>query len=193
MHQIAVFVSGNGSNCERIIRHFAESEVGRVTLVVSNRADAFALQRAERLGVPAVVIEKGGWSDEQTVMRLLRSYGVDFIVLAGFLLKVPDYLVAAYDRRMVNLHPSLLPKYGGKGMWGHHVHEAVAAHHERETGISIHYVSSEIDGGEIIAQFRTPLSPNDTPATIEAKVHSLELAHFAQVIEETLLKVCSKD
>ena len=189
MHHIAVFVSGNGSNCERLIQHFAASGVGRVSLVVSSRADAFALQRAERLGVPAVVVAKSGWSDEQAVMSLLRSHEVDFIVLAGFLLRVPDYLVAAYARRMVNLHPSLLPKYGGKGMWGHHVHEAVAAHHERETGISIHYVSGEMDGGEMIAQFSTPLSPNDTPATIEAKVHALEREHFAQVVEETLLKI----
>lgn len=186
---LAIFVSGSGTNCESIIRHFATSPVARVVLVVSNRSDAFALVRAERLGVPHTVVAKAKWADSEQVLALLSRYEVDFIVLAGFLLMVPDYLIDAFPRRIVNIHPALLPKYGGKGMWGHHVHEAVAANHETETGITIHYVSPVCDGGEIIAQFRTALSPGDTPTTIAEKIHVLEQAHFPQVIEQTILSL----
>lgn len=186
---LAIFVSGNGTNCENLIRFFSGSEDVRVALVVSSRAEAFALVRAKQLGVPTAVIPKAGWADAAAVLALLREHGVGFIVLAGFLLMVPDYLLDAFPRRIVNVHPSLLPKYGGKGMWGHRVHEAVAANHETETGITIHYVSPVCDGGEIIAQFSVSLSPDDTPATIAAKVHGLEQAHFPQVIEQTILSL----
>lgn len=189
MTNIAIFVSGSGTNCENIIRHFSASPTARVALVVSNRADAYALVRAERLGVPRCVLPRRAWDDAGRVLGLLSDHGVDFIVLAGYLLMVPDYLIEAFPRRIVNIHPALLPKYGGKGMWGHHVHEAVAANHEAETGITVHFVSPVCDGGEIIAQFRTPLSPSDTPDDIAAKVHVLEQAHFPQVIERTILSI----
>ena len=185
---IAIFVSGSGTNCENIIRYFAEKPEVNVTLVLSNKAEAYALVRAERLGVERAVMSKADFNDESKLMPLLRRHDVHFIVLAGFLLMVPDFLLQAFPRRIVNIHPSLLPKYGGRGMWGHHVHEAVKAAGDKETGITIHYVSEVCDAGEIIAQFRTPLTPDDTPDDIAAKVHELEQAHFPQVIEQVIAK-----
>ena len=169
MIHIAIFVSGNGSNCEQLIRHFSQSDVARVVLVVSNRADAFALVRAGRLGVPAVVVPKAELADTDKMLPLLCRYDVQFIVLAGFLPLVPDYLLEAFPRRIVNIHPALLPKFGGKGMWGHHVHEAVKAAGETETGMTVHYVTPVCDGGEIIAQYHVPLSPDDTVEDIAEK------------------------
>jgi phosphoribosylglycinamide formyltransferase-1 len=131
-------------------------------------------------------MSKSEFSDESFLMPLLRQYQVDFIVLAGFLLMVPDFLLSAYPQKIVNIHPSLLPKYGGKGMWGHHVHEAVKAAGDTETGITIHWVSEICDGGEIIAQYHTPLSPDDTPDDIAAKVHMLEQQYYPKVIEEII-------
>ena len=121
-------------------------------------------------------------------MPLLAQYDIDFIVLAGFLLMIPDFLVQAYEHRMINLHPALLPKYGGKGMYGHHVHEAVKAAGETETGMTVHWVSNVCDGGEIIAQFRTAISPEDTPDDIAEKEHILEMEHFPKVIEQILFE-----
>lgn len=186
MTHLAIFASGNGTNCEQLIRHFQTSEVARVVLVVCNRPDAYALHRAERLGVPARVLSKAELQQPVVTLDLLGEYEVDFIVLAGFLLRVPDYLIEAFPRAMVNLHPALLPKFGGKGMWGHHVHEAVKAAGEVETGMTVHWVSSEVDGGQIIAQRRTPLLPSDTPDTIAAKEHALEMEHFPRIIEDIL-------
>ena len=176
----------SGTNCENIIRHFAGSPRVCCRLVVSNRADAFALERARRLGVESCVVPKADLQDPDVMLPLLRSNEIRFIVLAGFLPMVPDYLIDEYPRRIVNIHPALLPRHGGKGMWGHHVHEAVKAAGDTETGITIHYVTPVCDGGEIIAQFRTPLSPDDTPETIASKVHELEMAHFPEVLERLL-------
>ena len=183
---IAILVSGSGTNCENIIRYFADKPEVNVSLVLSNKADAYALVRAERLGVDRSVMSKDDFNDESKLMPLLQEHDVQFIVLAGFLLMVPDFLLQAYPHRIVNIHPSLLPKYGGRGMWGHHVHEAVKAAGEKESGITIHYVSEVCDGGEIIAQFHTALAPDDTPDDIAAKIHELEQAHFPQVIEEVI-------
>ena len=186
MTNVAIFVSGGGTNCENIIKYFKNSEEVKIRLVVSNKADAFALVRAQNQGVPTTVITKQDFNDRQTMMSLLKEYDIQFIVLAGFLLIVPDFLIEAYDRRMINIHPALLPKYGGKGMYGHHVHEAVKAANEKETGMTVHYVSNVCDGGEIIAQFSTPLSPDDTPDDIAHKEHLLEMEHFPKVIEEII-------
>ena len=147
MKNIAIFVSGNGTNCENIIKHFAGSRDVRVALVVSNRADSYALTRAARHNIPTVVIPKSEFGNEAVLMDTLHRHDICFIVLAGFLLMIPDFLVKAYDHRMVNIHPALLPKYGGKGMYGHHVHEAVKAAGEKESGITIHWVSDVCDGG----------------------------------------------
>ena len=189
---LAIFVSGSGTNCENIIKYFAGSERVRCALVVSNKADAYALVRAERLGVPTAVVGKPQLNDADFLMPLMRRYAVDFIVLAGFLPLVPNFLIDAYPRRIVNIHPALLPKYGGKGMWGHHVHEAVKAAGETETGMTVHYVTPVCDSGDIIVQYRVALSPDDTPDDIAAKEHVLEMEHFPKVIEELLEKEFSK-
>ena len=183
---IAIFVSGSGTNCENLIKYFSGSDEVAVTLVLSNKADAYGLVRAERLGVPTAVATKAQLADADFMLPLLREHGVGFVVLAGFLPLVPDSLIAEFPRRIVNLHPALLPKYGGKGMWGHHVHEAVKAAGEQETGMTVHYVSSVCDAGEIIAQFRVALSPDATVDDIAEKEHQLEMRHFPQVVEEVI-------
>jgi len=169
MRHLAIFVSGSGTNCENIIRYFKDSDQVKIELVLSNRSDAYALVRSERLKIPTKVVPKAQFNDEQTLLPLLSDYNIDFIVLAGFLLMIPDFLIHAFEGRMINLHPALLPKFGGKGMYGHHVHEAVKAAGEAETGFTVHWVSSVCDGGEMIAQYRTPLLPTDTADDIAEK------------------------
>lgn len=183
MINLAVFASGGGTNCENIIRYFKGSDKVHVALVVANKAGIPALEKAERLGVPTCVLSKADLNREDVALPLMKEYSIDFIVLAGFLLVIPDFLIREYDRRIINLHPALLPKFGGMGMYGHRVHEAVKAAGETETGMTVHWVSGKVDGGEIIAQFRTPISPDDTPDDIAAKEHVLEMEHFPQVIE----------
>lgn len=185
---VAVFVSGGGTNCENLIRYFQHSETVNIALVVSNKADAYALVRAERFDIPTTVVSKAELNNPDVMMPLMQRYDIQFIVLAGFLPLVPDYLIDAYPRRIINLHPALLPKFGGKGMWGHHVHEAVKAAGEKETGMTVHYVTPVCDGGEIIAQYRTALSPNDTVDDIAEKEHQLEMEFFPKVVEEVLLR-----
>lgn len=186
MTNLAIFVSGSGTNCENIIRYFNDNDHIRVSLVLSNRHDAFALTRAARLGVKTVVMSKAEFNDEKKLLELMTKENIDFIVLAGFLLMIPDFLIKTYDHRIINLHPALLPKYGGKGMYGHHVHEAVKASGDTETGMTIHWVSNICDGGEIIRQYKTALSPDDTPEDIAAKEHELEMKFFPKIIEELL-------
>jgi len=186
---IAIFVSGDGTNCENLIRYFRDSEKVNCALVVSNKADAYALVRAERLGVPSRVVSREQLKDSAVVMPILQEFSIDFIVLAGFLPLIPDYLLDAYPRRIINIHPALLPKYGGKGMWGHHVHEAVKAAGETETGMTVHWVTPVCDSGEIIAQFSTPLLPTDTADDIAEKEHQLEMQHFPHVVEQVIDEV----
>ena len=191
MIKIAVFISGSGSNCEQLIRHFNNAPEGQekgaeIALVVSNRADAYGLVRAENLGVPTVVVPKAELAKSEVVLPLLQRYDIGFIVLAGFLPLVPDYLIDAFPRRIVNLHPALLPKFGGKGMWGHHVHEAVKAAGETETGMTVHYVTPVCDGGEIIAQFRVAISPDDSVDDIAEKEHQLEMKYYPSVVEQVV-------
>lgn len=188
---IAIFVSGSGSNCENLIRYFADSESVNCALVVSNKPDAYALTRAERLGVPTAVTPKADLHNPDVMMPLLRRYDIGFIVLAGWLPLIPDFLIEAYPHRIINIHPALLPKYGGKGMWGHHVHEAVKAAGERETGMTVHWVTPVCDAGEIIAQFRVSLSPDDTVEDIAEKEHQLEMEHFPKVVETIISSLLS--
>ena len=183
---MAIFVSGGGTNCENIIKHFEGSEIARPVLVISNKPGVGAIEKAERLGVPTRVVRKAGLNDPEVILPLLEDFSVDFIVLAGFLLVIPDFLINEYDHRIINIHPALLPKFGGIGMYGHHVHEAVKAAGETETGMTVHWVSSDVDGGGIIAQFSTPLDPNDTPDDIAAKEHVLEMEYFPKVIEKLI-------
>ena len=144
----AIFVSGSGTNCENLIRYFTSSESYHCALVVSNKPDALALTKAERLGVPTAITPKPELNDKEVMMPLLQQHGIQFIVLAGFLPLIPNFLIESYPRRIINIHPALLPKFGGKGMWGHHVHEAVKAAGETETGMTVHYVTPVCDSGE---------------------------------------------
>ncbi len=186
MTNIAIFVSGSGSNCENIIKHFADSEHIHPALVVSSKADAYALVRAEKLNVPTAVAPKEDLHNPDVMLPLLKKYDIDFIVLAGWLPLIPDFLIESYPHRIINIHPALLPKYGGKGMWGHHVHEAVKAAGESETGMTVHWVTPVCDAGEIIAQFRVDLSPGDSVEDIAEKEHQLEMKYFPKVIEEVI-------
>lgn len=185
--RIAIFVSGNGTNCENLIRYFAEHPSIETALVVCNRADAPVLRRIAPYHVPALVTDRTQLAQPEFVTMLQEQYHIHFIVLAGFLLRVPDTLVQAYHRRMVNLHPALLPKFGGKGMYGHHVHEAVKAAGETETGMTLHWVSNEIDGGDIIVQHRTAIAPEDTPEDIARKEHELEMRYLPADIEQVIV------
>lgn len=185
-HRVAIFVSGNGTNCETIIRYFAQSTTIQISLVLSNKSDAYALTRAKRLGVPTIIVPKKDFNDASILLPILQSNDIDFIVLAGFLLMIPNFLIAAFPKRMINIHPALLPKFGGKGMYGHHVHEAVKAAGETETGFTVHWVSDVCDGGEIIAQYRTPLDSTDTVKDIAEKEHQLEMKYFPSVIEKVI-------
>lgn len=186
--RIAVFASGEGTNAENIIRHCRRSE-GRaeVALVVCNRPGAGVLRRAAELATECAVISRSQLENAGEMLPLLERHGVDAIALAGFLLMVPSYLVSRYRGRIFNIHPSLLPKYGGKGMYGRHVHEAVVAAGESVSGITVHMVSEECDGGSILFQASVPVDPSDTAADLERKIHSLEAAHYPQVILEALL------
>ena len=183
---IAIFVSGNGSNCENLIKYFAGSERVNCALVVSNKFDAYALVRAERLHVPTAVTPKADLNNPDVMLPLLKKYNIEFIVLAGFLPLVPSFLIDAYPHRIINIHQALLPKYGGKGMWGHHVHEAVKEAGETETGMTVHWVTPVCDSGEIIAQYKVALSPEDTVDDIAEKEHQLEMKYFPKVVEEVL-------
>ena len=186
MINFAIFVSGSGTNCENLIKYFSDSERYRCALVVSNKPEAPALERAEHLGVATAVTPKPQLNDVDIMMPLLQQYNIQFIVLAGFLPLIPDFLIDAFPRRIINIHPALLPKYGGKGMWGHHVHEAVKAAGETETGMTVHYVTPVCDSGEMIAQYKVALSPDDTADDIAAKEHQLEMKYYPQVVEKVL-------
>lgn len=185
---IAIFASGNGSNCENLIRHFEDSCLANCTLVVSNKPDAYVLVRARKLDVPTAVVTKEELNNPNVMLPLLQEHNISFIVLAGFLPLIPLFLVDAFPRCIINLHPALLPKYGGKGMWGRHVHEAVKEAGETETGMTVHYVTPVCDAGEIIAQYRVAISPTDTVDDIAEKEHQLEIEYFPQVVEKVLLQ-----
>ena len=183
---IAIFASGSGSNTENIIRYFRENEAIQVSLVLSNRSDAYVLERAHRLGVPCNVFPKEDWMAGDEILAVLQEYHIDFVVLAGFLVRVPDLLLHAYPNKIINIHPALLPKFGGKGMYGDKVHEAVVAAGEKESGITIHYINEHYDEGAIIFQASCPVLPSDTPEEVASKVHALEYAHYPHVIESLL-------
>ncbi|MDO4163128.1 MAG: phosphoribosylglycinamide formyltransferase [Bacteroides sp.] len=180
---IAIFASGSGTNAENIIRYFRVKGGAQVVLVVTNRKDAYVAERARRLQVPCVYQPKEEWAEGNNVLALLEEKSVDFIVLAGFLARIPDRLLRAYPDRIVNIHPSLLPKFGGKGMYGNRVHEAVLAAGEAESGITIHYINEHYDEGTVIAQYRCPVLPTDTAEELAQRVHSLEYEYYPKEIE----------
>jgi phosphoribosylglycinamide formyltransferase-1 len=184
--KIAIFASGSGTNAENIIRFFASSDEVKVALVLSNHADAGVHERARRLGVPSFTLSNSDFREGVKALELLARYEVGFIVLAGFMSLIPPALLQAFPRRIINIHPALLPKHGGKGMYGHHVHEAVIADGDAQSGITIHYVNERYDEGEIIFQAATPVLPDDVPDTLEARIHQLEHQHYPNVIKQLL-------
>lgn len=186
MKRIAVFASGSGSNAENIVKFFRNNDLARVTIILSNKKDAFVLERAQQLGVPSICFNREDFYKSDKVIRTLEEQEIDLIVLAGFLWLVPSSLTDKYSGRIVNIHPALLPKYGGKGMFGMHVHNAVVAAKEAETGITIHYVNGRYDEGSIIFQAKVELTPNDTPEMVAEKVHLLEYEHFPVIVEKLI-------
>ena len=185
MQRIVIFASGSGTNAENIIEHFQDSPVARVNWVLCNKEGAGVLDRAERLGVPSRVFTKKELFSQEFLDFVKAE--ADFIVLAGFLLKIPDELTRSFDKAMVNIHPALLPKYGGKGMYGMNVHNAVVANKEPKSGITIHYVNEFYDEGEIIFQAEVALTSEDTADDVASKIHTLEYEHFPKVIEKEIL------
>ena len=185
MKRLAIFVSGGGTNLQRIAEYFAPNEEVELACVVSNNKEAYANQRAKNLGIPLLLVDKPYFTSDQFVERM-KNLDIDLIVLAGFLWLIPQGLIDAFPNKIINIHPALLPKYGGKGFYGHHVHEAVVAAHEKKSGITIHYVNEHYDSGNIIFQKKVALSPTDTPDDVAAKIHILEQENFPVVIEKLL-------
>jgi len=185
---IAIFGSGSGTNAENIIQYFESNPFIKVALVLSNKADAYILERARLHHIPSVVYTKSEFQNEDGLLALLGEHKVDFVVLAGFLLQIPVALIHAYPNKIVNIHPALLPNYGGKGMYGNRVHEAVIAAGDKQSGITIHYIDEHYDSGSIIFQTTCDVLPTDTSDDLAAKVHALEYKYFPKVIEETIHK-----
>ncbi len=189
MRNIAIFASGNGTNAENIIKYFSNRNTAKVCLVLSNKRQAQVLKRAEANGIRTVFFEHKEFYVTGKVLRYLLLYKIDFIVLAGFLWLVPENIIEQYSGRIVNIHPALLPSYGGKGMYGEAVHKAVIGNHETQSGITVHYVNKLYDKGEVIFQSKVDIDPSDSPSTLAEKVHALEYLHYPKVIEDLVVKL----
>ena len=187
MIRLAIFASGGGSNAEAIIQYFKDHDSISVDLIVSNRETASVLQRAQDHAIPSALITKRQFSDKNHVLDILKDNSIDYIILAGFLLLIPKYLIETFPDRILNIHPALLPKYGGKGMYGHHVHKAVHDNKEKESGMTIHLVDEHYDEGKILFQATTALEASDGPDMIAAKVLKLEHRHYPEQIEKLIL------
>lgn len=186
MIKLALFASGNGSNAQRIAEYFRNSGEIRIELILSNKPDAFVLERAFALGIPSVVFNREDFYTTHKVTPILKQKCIDWIILAGFLWMIPQDILEIWSGRIINIHPALLPSYGGKGMYGMKVHEAVISAGETESGITIHHVNDKYDEGEIIFQAKCPVLPGDTAESLAAKVHQLEYEHFPRVIETVI-------
>ncbi|MFD2521847.1 phosphoribosylglycinamide formyltransferase [Emticicia soli] len=187
MKRIAIFASGSGSNAEKIINYFQDNELVQVDLLFTNNPQAGIIERGRRLGVPTIIFDKKSFAKTDKIVEILKKQEIDWVILAGFLWLIPANLVKAYPNKIINIHPALLPKYGGKGMWGHFVHEAVHANKDTESGITIHYVNEHYDEGEVIFQAKCDIEEGDSPEDIAAKVQVLEHKHFPEVIEKLIL------
>lgn len=192
MVNVAIFASGNGSNAENIANYFSHKDDINISLIISNRSDAYVHERAKQLNIPSFTFNKSEFNSGLSVLKTLKDYKIDFIVLAGFLLKVPEAILSSYPECIVNIHPALLPKYGGKGMYGDNVHKAVKEGGEVKSGITIHYVNENYDEGNIIFQSSCDVLPTDTPDDIAKKVHALEYEHYPKIIEKTIKNYFSK-
>lgn len=184
--KIAVFASGSGTNAQNLIEYFKSSSFGKVELVFTNNSKAKVIERAKKLDVEVFVFNKNELNNTSIVLNKLKSSQIDLIVLAGFLLKFPESILSKYNNKVINIHPALLPKYGGKGMYGMNVHKAVVENQEKETGITIHFVNENYDEGKIIFQAKTEVLSLDTAETVASKIHELEQKHFPKVVEELL-------
>ncbi len=186
MKNIAIFASGSGTNAERISQYFKDKSQVSIKLILTNNTKAGVLDRAAKLGIPSLVFSRSDFYESEAVMNRLQAEKIDWIILAGFLWLVPSNLLRAYPNRVVNIHPALLPNYGGKGMYGMRVHEAVVASGDKESGITIHYVNENYDEGQVIFQAKVGIDASDQPQDLAAKIHELEYANFPVVIEKLL-------
>jgi phosphoribosylglycinamide formyltransferase-1 len=187
MKKIAIFASGSGSNAQRITEYFSNHSSIRVILILTNNPKAFVIERARKLGVELVVFTRDEFYQTDTIVDILRGKEIDLVVLAGFLWLIPDNLLHTYEGRILNIHPALLPKYGGKGMYGMRVHEAVIAAGEEESGITIHLVNEKYDEGLTLFQTRCKIESGDTPEVLAAKIHELEHRYFPEVVEKMMM------
>ena len=187
MKRIVIFASGSGSNAENLIKFFHNRETGSVIQVLTNNPHAKVLDRAKKLNVSAMSFNKIAFLQRDDVLNILKASQPDLIVLAGFLWKFPEKILEAFPNKVINIHPALLPKYGGKGMYGMFVHEAIIANKERETGITIHYVNKNYDEGAVIFQTKCVVDHKDTAEDVATKIHALEMEHFPKVVEEILI------
>lgn len=186
MKKLALFASGNGTNVQQITEYFKNNNDVNIKLVVVNKKEAYVRQRAKNLGIEDIYFSREDFYNSNKVLDVLKEREIDFIVLAGFLWMVPQNIIDNFPNSIINIHPALLPKYGGKGMYGHHVHEAVIANKEKESGITIHYVNNHYDEGQIIFQVKCEVMPTDTADDLAAKIHLLEKEYFPKVIESVL-------
>ncbi len=189
MKKIAVFASGNGTNAEKIFEKFQNHPQARVSLLLSNNPKAGVIARAARFNIQVCVFDKSILFHTDDIVTTLKEADIDLIVLAGFMLKIPENLLKAYPNRIVNIHPALLPKYGGKGMYGKHVHEAVVAAKEKQSGISIHLCNENYDEGKMILQVSCEVLPEDSPEDVAAKVHKLEHQYYPEIVEELVIQL----
>ncbi|MDQ6528460.1 phosphoribosylglycinamide formyltransferase [Flavobacterium sp. LHD-85] len=185
MKKIIVFASGSGTNTENIIKYFSNTEIARVVSVFTNNASAKVIERAKNHQIPVEIFSKNELL-ERNVLQKVQEIDPDLIILAGFLLKFPENIIEQYPNKIINIHPALLPNYGGKGMYGMHIHRAIVNNKEKETGISIHYVNENYDEGAIIFQANVALTEEDTPETVAEKIHELEQKHFPEIIHRIL-------
>jgi phosphoribosylglycinamide formyltransferase-1 len=184
--RLAILGSGNGTNAQQISEYFAGRTDVQVACIIYNKRDAFIAERARNLGIEARYFGRADFYSNGTVLSYLKEKNIDWVILAGFLWLVPEDILQAYPNHIINIHPALLPKYGGKGMYGHHVHEAVVAAHEKESGITIHIVDHNYDRGTTLFQARCAVAPDETPDSLAAKIHLLEKEYFPKVIDETI-------
>lgn len=184
--KLAILGSGNGTNAQQISEYFADRNDVKVVCIIYNKKDAYIAQRAKNLGIESHYFGRNDFYGSTAVLDYLREKQADWIILAGFLWLVPESMLQAYPNRIINIHPALLPSYGGKGMYGHHVHEAVVANHEKESGITIHIVDNNYDRGTTLFQARCNVTPDDTPDTLAEKIHLLEKEYFPQIIDRTI-------
>ncbi len=188
MRNIAIFASGSGTNAQKLMEYFSTNKTANVKIVLSNKADAYVIERAKKFSVPTLVFDREDLYNSGKVIRVLHENDIHFIVLAGFLWLIPGEILNHYPGRIVNIHPALLPDYGGKGMYGDRVHKAVLDNNEKESGISIHYVNERYDEGDIIFQAKCEVKPDDTPESLAERIHKLEHKYYPQVVEKLLMK-----